>query len=82
MELTQEQIIKIIKQRMKSLKEDYESCVKELNNELTEGDIRYLETGIETMEELKECRAAYGELEYLIELILNEDERNVEGIDL
>ena len=82
MELTQKQIIKIIRQRMKSLKEDYESCVKELNKELTEGDIRYLETGIETMEELKEERAAYGELEYLIELILNEDERNVEGIDL
>ena len=82
MELTQKQIIKIIRQRMKSLKEDYESCVKELNKELTEGDIRYLATGIETMEELKEERAAYGELEYLIELILNEDERNVEGIDL
>ena len=82
MELTQKQIIKIIRQRMKSLKEDYESCVKELNKELTEGDIRYLEIGIETMEELKEERAAYGELEYLIELILNEDERNVEGIDL
>ncbi|MBO7451096.1 MAG: hypothetical protein J6U54_12100 [Clostridiales bacterium] len=82
MELTQEQIIKIIKQRMKSLKEDYESCVKELNKELTEGDIRYLETGIETMEELKEERAAYGELEYLLELIFSEDERNADGIDL
>ena len=82
MELTQKQIIKIIRQRMKSLKEDYESCVKELNKELTEGDIPYLEIAIETMEELKEERAAYGELEYLIELILNEDERNVEGIDL
>ena len=82
MELTQEQIIKIIKQRMKSLKEDYESCVKELNKELTEGDIRYLETGNEIMDELKEERAAYGELEYLLDLIRSEDERNMAGMDL
>lgn len=82
MKLTQEQIVKIIKQRMKSLKEGYEFCVKELNNELTKGDICYLGTGNEMIEELKEERAAYGELEYLLELIFSENERNAAGIDL